>query len=46
MRCWQRWIPLWGRRGQEAKEAVIEVGKEGGLVDAVERAWFEFTYSV
>ena len=42
---------------KEGEEAVVEVGeeedftigeggKEGGLVDAIEGAWFEFTYSV
>ena len=42
---------------KEGEEAVVEVreeedftvgegGEEGGLVDAVEGAWFEFTYSV
>ena len=42
---------------KEGKEAVVEIGEEedftvweggeeGGLVDAVEGAWFEFAYSV
>ena len=46
-----------GVRRKEGEEAVVEVGEEedftvgeggeeGGLVDAVEGAWFEFTYSV
>ena len=32
--------------GEEEDLAVGERGQEGGLVDAVEGAWFEFTYSV
>jgi len=48
----------YGREGQEeGEEAVVEVEQEedftiregreeGGLVDTIEGAWFEFTYSV
>ena len=46
-----------GGGGEEGKEAVVDVGEEedfavgergqeGGVVDAVEGAWFEFAYSV
>ena len=32
--------------GEKEDFAVGEGGEEGGLVDAVEGAWFEFAYSV
>ena len=57
MQWWRRWIRLCERRGagggrggrdrgEEEDSTVGEGGEEGGLVDVVEGAWFEFTYSV